>query len=100
MRYALCSLVLLIVATTSKAQFTTASNGLNTASSAPFNWEVRCCKLRVSIGCYDFHILKGSNKYFSILNNGNVGIGTSNPVQKIINTSCHLVMQLIWRCGS
>jgi hypothetical protein len=80
MRYALCSLVLLIVATNSKAQITTASNGLNTPSSSTVQLGGTLLQTtNIDLGNYDFHILKGSNKYFSIVNNGNVGIGYPNP---------------------
>ncbi len=72
---------LLIAASTSFSQLTTAQNGLSQPNASTVQLGGTLLQhTNVDLGSsYNLGILKGSSNYFSILNNGNVGIGTATP---------------------
>lgn len=72
---------LLIVASPSYSQITTAQNGLSQPNASTVQLGGTLLQhTNIDLGSnYNLGILKGSSNYFSILNNGNVGIGTATP---------------------
>lgn len=72
---------LLIAALPSFSQITTAQNGLSQPNASTVQLGGTLLQhTSIDLGSsYNLSILKGSNNYFSILNNGNVGIGTATP---------------------
>jgi hypothetical protein len=72
---------LLIIASSSFSQITTAQNGLSQPNASTVQLGGTLLQhTNIDLGSsYNLGILKGSSNYFSILNNGNVGIGTATP---------------------
>jgi hypothetical protein len=76
---------LLIAALPSFSQITTAQNGLSQPNASTVQLGGALLQhTSIDLGSsYNLSILKGSNNYFSILNNGNVGIGTAIPATRL-----------------
>ena len=76
---------LLIATLPSFSQIITALNGLSQPNTSTVQLGGSLLQhTSIDLGSsYNLSILKGSNNYFSILNNGNVGIGTANPATRL-----------------
>jgi hypothetical protein len=72
---------LLIVVSSTFSQINTAQNGLSQPNASTVQLGGTLLQhTNIDLGSsYNLGILKGSSNYFSILNNGNVGIGTAAP---------------------
>ena len=76
---------LLIVALNSSSQITTAQNGLSQPNASTVQLGGTLLQnTSIDMGSnYNLSVIKGSNNYFNVLNNGNVGIGTANPLVRL-----------------
>ncbi|THU38412.1 hypothetical protein FAM09_17230 [Niastella caeni] len=84
---------LLIAASSSFGQITTAQNGLSQPNASTVQLGGTLLQhTNIDLGSsYNLGILKGTANYFSILNNGNVGIGTATPgVRFHVNGATHI----------
>ena len=84
MRYSLFSLALLAIAVNSQAQVSNAGNGLNLNSNTVQLGGTLSQSTSIDLGSgYDLIFHKSGQKYFSILNNGNIGIGNGTPAARL-----------------
>lgn len=81
MKFTLFSCALLMIVITGTAQVTTAENGLYTPNATTVRLGGTLLETtNIDLGSgFNFNFMKSGNNYFSILNNGNIGIGTTSP---------------------